>query len=95
MIECTKYTRINKGSCLGLATLFIDKWGVEITGISLHQKNGKRWISFPAKQYEKDGQTKYMPYFRFPDKNLYERFCAMAKEAIEKKAANSHNEVYV
>jgi hypothetical protein len=94
-IECIRYTPINKNHCLGIATIFVPKWGVEINGITLLQKDGRRWISFPSKQYEKDGEKKYMPYFRFPNADHYNLFCQAVKEAIERHAqttADSDNQ---
>lgn len=86
MIECTKFTPVNKGNLIGFASLYIDKWGVEIFSISLNQKDGRKWITFPSKSYEKDGEKKFLPYFRIKDKGHYEQFCKNAIEAIEKKA---------
>jgi len=86
MIECTKYTPINKGTCLGSLSVYVDKWGLDIYGITLHQKNGKRWINFPSRMYEKDGEKKYVPYFRFKDAQVYEKFCEEVKKAVDKKA---------
>jgi hypothetical protein len=91
MIECIKYTPVNKSTCLGFATIFIEKWGVEIYGIALHQKDGKKWVNFPAKVYEKEGVTKYLPYFRFPIKEHYIAFCEAVKKAIEKHALQQEN----
>lgn len=71
---------------MGAASIFVPKWGIEIHGITLHQKDGKRWINFPSRQYEKDGEKKYMPYFRFPNKDHYSLFCDAVKKAIERHA---------
>jgi len=87
MIECVKYTPVNKNTCLGMATIYVQKWDMEIYGISLHQKDGKRWINFPSRMYEKDGQKKYLSYFRFRNADNYKKFCEAVKEAIEKHAA--------
>lgn len=84
-IECIKFRKYEKGTLQGFADLFVPKWGVEIYGFSLHEKNGKRWINFPSKEYEKDGEKKHVSYFRFRDAKHYNLFCNMAKDAIEKK----------
>lgn len=88
MIECIKYFPINKKTCLGIANIYVEKWDLEMYGITLHQKDGKRWVSFPSKEYEKDGEKKYAPYYRFRDKETYYKFCKAVKEAIEKDAQN-------
>lgn len=83
-IECLKYIPLNKNNCLGIASIFVPKWGIEIHGISLHEKDGRRWINFPSRAYEKDGVKKYQPYFRFPNNDHYNLFCKTVKEAIER-----------
>lgn len=96
MVECIKYTPINKKSCLGIANIFVEKWGIEINSITLHQKEGRRWINFPSRMYE-DKETKekkYMPYFKFRDKELFVKFSEEVKKAIDKKCEEDqpHND---
>lgn len=86
MIECIKYIPVNKNTCLGFVTIYVDKWDMEISSIALHQKDGKRWISFPYKEYEKDGVKKYSPYFRFSKPANYKLFTEAVKAAIDKHA---------
>lgn len=87
MIECIRYTPINKSTCLGVATVFVPKWGVEISGIALHQKNGKRWINLPARIVEEGNEKKYYSYIRFPVKDHKDKFSEMVKQAIDTHAA--------
>lgn len=87
MIECMKYKRVNKGTLLGYADLYMPKMGIEIYGCSLHQKDGKRWVNLPSREYTDDkGEKKYMSIVRFPNKFHLDEFIKQAKEAIEKKA---------
>ena len=85
MIKCIKYKSYVKGTLLGFADIFVPKWGVEIYGLTYHQKDGKRWVNFPSREYEKDGEKKHAPYFKFPDNSNYNIFCEKVKEAIEIK----------
>ena len=86
MIECMKYKQVNKGSLLGYADLYAPKMGLEIFGCSLHQKDGKRWVNLPSREYTDDqGQKKYAPILKFPNKFHMDEFTRQAKEAIEKK----------
>lgn len=85
MIECMEFKRVDKGNLVGFADVFISGWGLEVYGLSLHEKNGRRWVNFPSKMYEKDGERKYAPYFRFRDSDKYRLFCEQVKEAIENK----------
>jgi len=85
MIECVRYTPINKSTCEGIATIFISKWGVEVSGIALHKKDGQRWINFPTRMIEEEGGRKYYPYIRFRESAHKDKFCELVKEAIDKK----------
>jgi hypothetical protein len=93
MIECLRYISINKGTLLGYADLWVEKMGIEIFGCSLHQKDGRRWVNLPSREYkDKNGETKYQSIIRFRNKSFYERFCKKAKEAIEKKCTEEVKE---
>jgi len=96
MIECLRYSPVNKSTCLGVATILVKKWGVEISGISLHQKDGKRWINFPARiveplqgnsyqneEAQEDQKPKYYPYLKFVEKSHKDKFCEVVKKAID------------
>lgn len=85
MLKCIKYNPYAKGTLLGFADIFVPKWGVEIYGLTYHEKDGKRWVNFPSREYEKDGEKKRMSYFRFPDSGHYTLFCEKVKVAIETK----------
>jgi len=85
MIECVRYKGVNKGSCLGIASIFIPAWGIQINGIGLMKTNGgARWVNLPSKEYlNKEGEKKYMPYFKFREKYHQEAFCMQIKDAID------------
>lgn len=85
-IECIRYKSHQKHNCLGFADIYIEDFDIEIFGISLMQKDGKRWVNFPSKSYEKDGEKKFLPYFRFRSKENYGKFCEDVKKAIDQKA---------
>jgi len=87
MIECIRYTPVNKSTCLGVTTIRVHKWGVKISGISLHQKDGKRWVNFPARVVDLNGETKYYPYISFDERSHKDKFCEMVKQAIDVHAA--------
>lgn len=89
MIECLRYKSINKGSLLGYFDIFIEKMGLEIYGCTLHQKEGKRWINFPSKDYvdQKTGDKKFQSMIRFRNKDHFELFTKQVKEAVEKKCS--------
>ena len=85
MIECTNFKSYQKGSLQGFADIFVPAWGVEIKGLSLFMKDGKRWITFPAKEYENtSGEKKFIPYINFQNKEYMYGFAKQTKEAIDK-----------
>lgn len=87
-MECTHYTDLNKGSLLGFATIHVPSWNLVFSGLAVFQKDGRRWINFPSKEYQnKDGETKYMPYVRFTDRDVNDRFVKSALTAIDKFCA--------
>ena len=83
MIECIRYKGFESGALLGFADIRVHKWGVDIQGVKLYQKDGKRWIQLPSNEYEKDGEKKYSPFMKFIDAPHWEQFTTKVKEAIE------------
>jgi hypothetical protein len=89
-IECLKYTSVNKGSLLGYADFYVPKTGQEIYGCQLHQKEGRRWINLPSKEYTNDlGEKKFAPCVRFRERSHMDAFSEACKKAIEKKCAEA------
>lgn len=84
-IECTDFRSYQKGSLQGFANFWVPKMGLEIYGCSLYQKDGRRWINLPSKEYKdkETGEIKYPSVIRFRDKLHYEAFCESAKKAID------------
>lgn len=87
-IECLKFQSVNKGSFLGYADFYIPKTGLEIYGCQLFQKDGKRWINMPAREYANEqGEKKFAPYLRYREPAHKDMFAELALKAIEKKCA--------
>jgi hypothetical protein len=85
MIECTSFKSFQKGNFQGYANIYVEKWGIEITGCSLFMKDGRRWINLPSKEYvNKEGEKKFQPLFFFREKSHHEVFVNKVKEAIDK-----------
>ena len=60
--------------------------------LSLHEKEGKKWVNFPSKSYEKDGKKEWLPYFRFENAEHGKLFTEQVKEAINKKIQQNEGE---
>jgi hypothetical protein len=83
MIEILRYKPINKGAMLGFFDCYIEKFGLEIFGCSLYEKDGRRWVNFPAKPYEEEGQKKFSPDLRFRRREHAEAFSEACKKALD------------
>ena len=57
--------------------------GMCIRDLTLHEKNGSRWIGYPSKPYEVDGTTKYQNQVYFPDKEINARFQKQVLTAVD------------
>lgn len=83
-MKVIEYKQINKGSLLGSMSILMDEWGgLVIREVLLFQKDGKRWLNFPSKTYEKDGKTEYFYYLRFSDKIKHEEWQQKALKALQ------------
>lgn len=91
-LECKNFKPFKKGYLLGFADIFVPKWGCTIFGITLYEKEGKRWINLPSREYEKDGKKVHLPFIRFEEVNHYNLFCSMVKDAIDKKVNDDTKE---
>ena len=86
MIECIKFKSHVKGALLGFADFSLPKMGIEIYGCSVHQKNGRRWVNLPSREYENEmGEKKYASYIRFIDSQHYSAFIEEALKAVDRK----------
>jgi len=83
MIECLEYKPIDKGIFKGFATLKVEKWGLIIKSCSLFEKNGHRWIAFPAQMVDSGAEKKYFPYLKFEERSVMDAFSKEAVRAID------------
>lgn len=66
---------LNKGALTSQVSLKIPKWGnFIIKGIKVFEKEGSRWIAFPAFEYEKDGKKQFYSHCAFESKDMMEAF---------------------
>ena len=83
-MKCVKYIEINRGACLGMATVYVEDWKAEVSGLFLFQKDGKRWINLPCREVKKEGEkTKYFKQISFPEREDETKFTEMVKTAID------------
>lgn len=83
-MKVLEYKAINKGSILGSMSMQMEEWGgLIIRDMLVMQKDGKRWISFPSRSYEKDGKKEYFHYVRFEDKGKHDQWQLKAFKSLE------------
>ena len=83
-IQVQEFRKYQKNSLQGFTTLLLTGAGLQIKDCTVHEGNGKRWISLPAKPYkDEEGQTKYSYIVSFPDKKVYGNFQKQALAALD------------
>jgi hypothetical protein len=74
-VEIVKFREYRKNTLLGFLTVLLKPSGLEIRDLTVHEKNGRRWIGMPAKPYLDDsGDTKYSLIVYFPDRDRSDLF---------------------
>lgn len=83
--EILRYTPLEKGSLQGFFSLKIAKWGQFVINDMRYfaKEGGARWIAFPQRQYEKDGEKKYAPYCKFEDRGMEHAFGDQVLKALD------------
>jgi hypothetical protein len=86
-LEVTHYKELNKGPLVSTFTIRLLKLGLEIRECTEWNKNGKRWISLPSRQYEQNGEKKYFSICYFYERENQGVFEKHALEALDKAKA--------
>jgi hypothetical protein len=59
-LEIVKFRLCNKNTLRGFLSVRMTGVGLEIRDVSLHEKNGKKWLAMPSRPYEdSEGNRKY------------------------------------
>jgi hypothetical protein len=65
---------IRKNSLIGSFDLEMPS-GLIVRGAMLFEKEGKRWVNFPSKEYQKqDGTKGYFPLLEFASREISDKF---------------------
>ena len=83
------FKEFRKNTLQGFADLLLPDIGLKIFGATLHEKNGSKWISLPAKPYQENGETKWSAILDFDSKDAREAFQRAALAAVEKYESES------
>jgi hypothetical protein len=84
MIRCIRFRPYEKNTLRGFVDLKLSRVGIVIRDCTWHAKDGKEWISFPARPHEKDGTTAWSPIVEFAEdaKEARAQFRQQVLEAI-------------
>jgi len=81
-IECRSYKPFTKNTLIAFVALRIDPPGLTVNDCCLHEKNRRRWLAFPARPYQKDGETQWQPIVAVEDKGVLREFQSAGLAAI-------------
>ena len=75
--------RLNKNTLIGVFDVEM-RSGLIVRGAMLFEKNGKRWVGFPSKEWVKqDGAKSYSPLLEFSSREVADRFQAAVRPLAE------------
>src|SRR5215510_5302073 len=90
MMRCVLFRPYEKNTLKGFVDLELSRVGLALRDCTGHDKNGKEWISFPARSYEGDGgTTRWQPLIEFSQDAgaAREQFQRQAIEAVHAAVA--------
>lgn len=90
-VEIVTFRGYTKNTLCGFLTVRLTNIGLEIRDMTLHQKNGSRWIALPARSYQDHGQTKWAYIVKFYDKDKWTQFQKACLKALDTYLADKKN----
>jgi hypothetical protein len=83
-IEVRAFRPCVKNTLRGFVTLRVTPPGLTVNDICIHEKNGRRWLSFPARPYQQDNTTRWLPVVAIEDRESLKHFQAAGLAAIDR-----------
>jgi hypothetical protein len=82
---------MDRNTLRGFAKIEVQKWGIVINDVALHDKLGRRWAQLPstpqiqngAVMKDATGKAQYKPMFSFKDKSLGDQFSRAVWDAVD------------
>jgi len=88
-IRIISWKEHKKNTLLGFVNLKLEKTGLEIRNCTVHEKDGRRWVSLPAKPYEdENGERGWEQFLRF-DPGPNKQFQELTLEALDRFLSHS------
>jgi hypothetical protein len=83
-ILVTNVRKLSKGSLRGFFDLELPS-GIKLNGCQLFEKDGRRWIGLPSKEWVKpDGSKSWVPIVEIPDRADRDKFNAAVLPLAER-----------
>jgi DNA-binding cell septation regulator SpoVG len=73
---------LEKNTLRGFVSLELPS-GLIIHECSVHSRDGKTWVAMPAREYKKDGESKWRAVIDFSDKETGKAFQKRALQAVD------------
>lgn len=84
-VEILAWREHQKNSMQGYVDIRLPKAGFCLRNISVHMKDGRRWLGMPSRKDESD---QWVPIFEWNDKQVVERFRDAVLKALDAFAKN-------
>jgi hypothetical protein len=84
MITVSNARKINKGALIGFFDVQLPS-GMKLNGCTLLEKDGKRWVGLPSREWIKpDGSKSYAPIVEIPDRDARQKFNSVVLPLVER-----------
>lgn len=84
MITVSNARKLSKGALIGFFDVTLPS-GMKLNGCTLLEKDGRRWIGLPSKEWVKqDGSKSYVPVVEIPDREARDKFNAAVLPLAER-----------
>jgi hypothetical protein len=82
-VEILDFRLCNRNTLRGFAKVKLSQTGLIIDGITLHERNGQKWLSMQARKYEKDdGEEGWARICYFEDRDVWDKFQVATLKAV-------------
>lgn len=82
-MEITNYRQIDRGCVRARFDVLVPVWGLILKELTLFEKDGRKWIGLPSRQYQgRDGTAKHFQLVDF-SKPIRDRFQVAVLEKID------------
>jgi hypothetical protein len=82
-VQILAFKKLSRGALSGWLDVLLPGIGLKISGIALFEKDGRRWLKLPQREYESGGERKFAALVEFDTRETNERFQGPALAALD------------